>query len=78
MLEERFGLPLRVLMEANAKELEKLATPGNDQLSEGFAEFIRRYVTNPNMAEARARAEILQGVRAVRRQGRTVTAEAAA
>lgn len=53
-LEERFGLPLRVLMEANAKELEKLATPGKDQLSEGFAEFIRRYVTNPNMAEARA------------------------
>ncbi|TXH10948.1 MAG: N-acetyltransferase [Hyphomicrobiaceae bacterium] len=53
-LEERFGLPLRVLMEANATEIEKLATPGNDQLSEGFAEFIRRYVTNPNMAEARA------------------------
>lgn len=53
-LEERFGVPLRMIMEAHAAEIEKLATPGPDALSEGFAEFFRRYVTNPKAAETRA------------------------
>ena len=50
-LEVRFGVPLRTLMTQHALELEPLATPGKDSLSEGFAEYFRRYVTNPSAAE---------------------------
>lgn len=42
---------LRLIMDRWRNELEPLATMGRDQLSEGFAEFFRRYVTNPSAAE---------------------------
>ena len=50
-LEMRFGTDLRSLMQQYAVELEPLASPGSDALSEGFAEYFRRYVTNPSAAE---------------------------
>lgn len=52
-LERTLGAELRNIMRANQAELTPLATPGNP-LSEGFAEFFRRYVTNPTDAAARA------------------------
>lgn len=53
-LEQRFGIPLRVLMDQHRSELDPIGTPGSDSLSEGFAEFFRRFIVNPSVAETRA------------------------
>jgi hypothetical protein len=51
-LEARFGKQgLRQIMERHRTELEPLASPGKDALSEGFSEFVRRYITNPAAAQ---------------------------
>ena len=49
-LENRFKKALEAIKKQFATELEPLASPGPDQLSEGFAEWFRRYVTNPSAA----------------------------
>jgi hypothetical protein len=46
-LENRFKGDLDAIKQAHAAELTPLASPGPDALSEGFAEWFRRYVTNP-------------------------------
>lgn len=46
-LENRFKGDLEAIKQAHAAELTPLASPGPDALSEGFAEWFRRYVTNP-------------------------------
>jgi hypothetical protein len=53
-LERTLGGELRLIMLANQAELTPLATAMGSPLSEGFAEFFRRYVTNPSMAASRA------------------------
>lgn len=53
-LEAKFGRGLDAIKTQFASELTPLASPGPDQLSEGFAEFFRRYVTNPDAAKQRA------------------------
>jgi hypothetical protein len=50
-LESRFGAGLDALKTRHAAELTPLATPGPDALSEGFAEFFRRYLMNRQTAE---------------------------
>lgn len=49
-LELRFKGELDALKLQHAGELRRLASPGPDALSEGFAEFFRRFVTNPMAA----------------------------
>lgn len=46
-LENRFKGDLEAIKQQFAGELTPLASPGPDSLSEGFAEWFRRYVTNP-------------------------------
>lgn len=46
-LENRFKGDLDAIKQQFAAELTPLASPGPDALSEGFAEWFRRYVTNP-------------------------------
>lgn len=53
-LERTLGADLAAIMQANQAELTPLATSLGNPLSEGFAEFFRRYVTNPTAAAARA------------------------
>jgi hypothetical protein len=53
-LEARYGAELDAIKQQFASELSPLASPGKDQISEGFAEFFRRYITNPQMAQTRA------------------------
>jgi len=53
-LERTLGADLTAIMQANQAELTPLATALGNPLSEGFAEFFRRYVTNPTAAAARA------------------------
>lgn len=52
-MERLLGAKLQAEMQRFDFELLPLATPGAP-LSEGFAEFFRRYVTNPMMADVRA------------------------
>jgi hypothetical protein len=56
-MEQQIGKPLQDLMKAHANELEPMAYAGADptvKLEEGFAEFMRTYVTNPAYAERTA------------------------
>lgn len=48
------GSNLRDVMEQHRVELEPLATPGGDILSEGFAEFFALYIGDPAQAENKA------------------------
>jgi len=50
-LEGRFQGALESVKRQHGAELTPLASPGPDALSEGFAEWFRRYVTNPPAAE---------------------------
>ena len=49
-LESRFGDALEAIKRQHASELTPLASPGGNALSEGFAEWFRRYVLNPPAA----------------------------
>lgn len=56
-LETKFGAPIEAAKQAHAAELTKLAYPGTPkgrELSEGFAEFVRLYMTNPAYAAKEA------------------------
>lgn len=53
-LESLYKGELDALKQRHAAELIPLATPGPDALSEGFADFFRRYVTNPTVAQQKA------------------------
>jgi hypothetical protein len=56
-MEVRYGAPLQALMQANTAELGAMAAAigyGQMDLREGFAEFFRKYVTNPQTAQAQA------------------------
>ncbi len=50
VLENRYGAELEAVKQSYSNELIPLASPG-EPLSEGFAEFFRRYVTNPIAAQ---------------------------
>lgn len=49
-IEGKMGQPLADLKQTHAGELTPLASPGPDALSEGFSEWLRRYITNPAAA----------------------------
>ena len=56
-LEEALGGPVKQLMASHSSELEPMAYAGVApplRLTEGFAEFIRVFVTNPNYAQSQA------------------------
>lgn len=53
-LETTFGDALSGLMGAHKAELEPLASPGGDSLSEGFAEWFSAYVRDPDTARLEA------------------------
>lgn len=53
-LETTIGQELENLKQRHASELTLMASPGPDALSEGFAEFFRKYLTNPSQAQQSA------------------------